>query len=72
MRMLKSLGALALLAVFVSSPARAFVWNEVNAGQLPATAEVIFGGGPLTQINGHLDFDIDTLTWDVDLFAIQI
>jgi hypothetical protein len=67
------IGALALSAAFVVLPARAsFIWNEINAGSVPATAEFIHGQGALTQINGNLDFDLNTLTWGVDLYIIQI
>ncbi len=73
MRALRYIRVLALLAVFVALPARAdFVWNESNAGSLLPTAEVTHGTGALTQINGHLDFDLSTLLWGVDLYAIGI
>jgi len=72
-RAISYVGALALLTVFVSLPARAgFVWNESNAGSLPPTAEVTQGAGALTQINGHLDFDLNTQLWGVDMYAIGI
>jgi hypothetical protein len=44
------------------------VWAEVgDAGQLPATAQVTTGGGPLTAITGTIDTPND-----VDMFAIRI
>lgn len=70
---IRYLGTLALVAAFVALPAQgSLIWNEINAGPLPTTAEVTFGSGALTQINGHLDFDLDTQLWGVDLYAISI
>lgn len=67
------LGAFALAAAFAVVPARASViWNEINAGELPGTAEVTVGTGALSQIRGHLDFDLNTARWQIDLYQITI
>ena len=66
-------GAIALGLALASTPAQAFPFFEgTDAGDLPATAEITTGTGPLDLIAGHLDFDLNTLLWDIDLFAIQI
>lgn len=72
MRAQKYIGVVALLALWVALPARAFIWNEINAGSLPSTAEITHGLGPLTQINGQLNFDNNTQSWGVDMYAIAI
>lgn len=72
-RPLLEVGTLALFTVLVAVPAAASpVWNEINAGQLPVTAEITTGTGPLSQIKGNLDFDLNSLIWDVDLYEINI
>ena len=55
---------LALTATFAVN---AQTWIEVNAGQLPATAEVPLGVGALTQIDGNLDTGND-----VDMYKIRV
>jgi PEP-CTERM motif-containing protein len=70
------LSAFAVLSWFSALPAQAFVWNEVgDAGDTPSTVQITASGLPgvsLTQINGHLDFDVNAGSWDVDLYAITI
>jgi len=69
----KCLGAFALLLALAASPAHASViWTEINAGDLLSTAEITCCAGAVTEIDGHLSFDINTLLWDVDLYAIKI
>lgn len=55
----------------LSAPAGARIWVEKNAGDLPSTAEGV-GGGLVDEIDGHLDYDINTNLWDIDLFRIRI
>jgi hypothetical protein len=56
------------MALLSAAPAQGLVWNEVGAaGNLPASAQVTLGVGPLTQIAGSLD----ELT-EVDMFQIWI
>lgn len=59
--------ALAVAVAFAATPAVAQIWNEVgDAGDLPATAQVPVGNGPLIQINGTL------LPNDADMYCIKI
>ena len=65
MRTMLVLLAMALIAG--ADGAGAQVWNEIgDAGQLPATAQLIIGGGVLTRINGSL------VTNDADMYGIVI
>ena len=51
-----------------SQPAVAFTWTEVDdAGELPGTAEITTGKGPLEFIDGFLESPTD-----VDMYAIYI
>ena len=61
--------ALALLAILaLGRPAAAQVWNESgDAGDLPASAQVTAGNGPLTTINGNLQSPTD-----VDMYCIHV
>jgi len=63
----------ALLACFVAlgvlfaAPAMAQIWTEQpDAGDLPGTAQVPVGGGPLTTINGTFGAS------DADMYCIRI
>jgi hypothetical protein len=72
-RLLRKLGAFALFTLFAALPAHAsFVWNEIGAGSLPASAEETVGSGELTQINGQLVYDGDAAAWAVDLYQIKV
>ncbi len=61
--------ALALAAtLMLAGSARAQVWNEAgDAGDLPATAQVTTGSGPLTTINGNL-----ASPTDVDMYCVHV
>lgn len=68
---MKTLLTFALMGVFVlaASTALATVWNEVgDAGELPATAQVPAGTGPLDTILGTLLAGAP----DADLYVIQV
>lgn len=65
-------GAIAFASTVSIAPAHAIPWVENNAGELLATAEITTGTAPLTSISGQLDFDLDTLLWDIDLYQIKI
>jgi hypothetical protein len=57
----------AIVAVFVARTAGAATWTEIgDAGQLPGTAQVTKGTGPLTLITGHHSPN------DADAFLIRI
>ncbi len=63
----KLFGMIVVSALCVAPPAVAQTWTEVgNAGDLPSTAQVLSGAGPLTTVNGQTSF----LSDDVDMFAI--
>jgi len=67
------LGGIALGLILASAPAHTLPFFEgTDAGDLPATAKITTGMGPLDLIAGHLDFDLDTLLWDIDLYQIAI
>jgi hypothetical protein len=61
--------ALAAVAMLLTiTPAGATIWTEVgDAGNLPGTAQITIGVGPLTSITGTLPDNSD-----VDMFCIQI
>ena len=64
------LSSIALAALMASAGAN--TWDETangggDAGDLPATAQVVLGSGPLTQITGSIGTG-----GDVDMFAILI
>ena len=63
------LTGLVIAASFAGTASAGPIWSEgaVDAGDLPGTAEVTVGVGPLESIQGHL-LGID----DIDLFAIRI
>jgi hypothetical protein len=64
--------AIAVLMCFAGQGS-ANIWTETgNAGDLPGTAQDTSGYGPLTEIIGNLNFNIDTGIYGVDLFRIQI
>jgi hypothetical protein len=57
----------ALAVASVSGLANAQIWNEVgDAGDLPASAQVVMGAGSLTQINGFFGAN------DADMYRILI
>jgi len=64
--------AIAVSAALSAPAVQAIPWFENNAGDLPSTAETTTGTSPLDLIAGHLDFDVDALLWDIDLFKIKI
>ena len=66
------LGAIAVFAASASAPVHATPWFEIDAGDLTTTAETTVGTRPLDVISGHLDFDLDTSLWDIDLFQIRV
>lgn len=56
-----------------AGPSAGSVWLEVgDAGDLTGTAQVTAGQGALTGISGHLDYDINTGLYSVDLYQIYI
>lgn len=71
MKLRNLVGVVALGALLASVPASA-TWIEVNAGQLTGSADVTTGSGSLNAIEGRLDYDLDTSTWDIDLYRISI
>ena len=54
------------LGVLLAAPAMAQWTEQGDAGQLPATAQVPIGGGPLTTIAGTMPAD------DVDMYSICV
>ncbi len=67
------LRAAALGLVLSSTPAYTLPFFEgSDAGDLPGTAKRTTGRAPLDLIGGHLDFDLDTRLWDIDLYLIDI
>lgn len=59
---------LALLLSVWTGPASAVVWNEIgDAGDLPATAQTIFGNGDISLVSGTL-----SSLADVDMFAFYV
>jgi hypothetical protein len=60
--------ALVCISAVVAAPAAANTWNEIgDAGELPGSAQMTFGSGPLTTITGRLFVDTD-----VDMYCISI
>ncbi len=61
--------ALALVAIAaLAAPAHAQVWTETgDAGDIPATAQVTAGNGPLTEIDGNL-----ASPNDADMYCIHV
>lgn len=61
--------AFAILALALTAPrAHAQVWAEAgDAGQTPANAQITVGSGPLTEIDGNLDSNLD-----VDMYCIHV
>jgi hypothetical protein len=60
--------ACVLTLLIASSPAAAATWTEVgDAGNLPSSAQSTAGTGALTQIQGHLDNNLDQ-----DVYCIRI
>jgi len=69
------LAGTALGLALACTPAHALPFFEgSDAGDLPATAKIISSNNliALDLIAGHLDFDLNTMLWDIDLYAIQI
>lgn len=55
-------------ALLTAGTARAQIWTEIgDAGELPATAQVTAGSGPLTEIDGGLSNESD-----VDMYCIRV
>jgi hypothetical protein len=60
--------AVVLFGLVTATGVRAQVWNEVvDAGDLPATAQVTVGTGPLTVIQGSLNSPTD-----VDMYCVNV
>jgi len=66
---MKKLIIICALAVLITASGNAFAaWTEVgDAGELPGTAQVVSGGGPLTGINGTI-----YIYEDADMYQIYI
>jgi len=64
---MKRIVLVAVLCAFITAPAMAQLWTEVgDAGELPGTAQVVLGSGPLTTITGSFT------TTDADMYQIKI
>lgn len=64
---MNKIGIALIAGLAIASGASAQTWVEVgDAGDLPGTAQVVLGAGPLSQINGINDAN------DVDMFQIRI
>lgn len=64
-------------ALSFTQGAAALTWNEIDAGDLPVSAEITQGslGSPLTRITGRLDvvaYLDNSFIYQVDLFGIRI
>lgn len=64
-------------ALSFSQGAAALTWNEIDAGELPSSAEITLGspGSPLTAITGRLEAVAlldNSFIYQVDLFGIRI
>lgn len=64
---MSKIGIALIAGMAIASGASAQIWNESgDAGDLPATAQVVLGSGPLTEIRGRLGPS------DVDMYQIYI
>jgi hypothetical protein len=70
----KLVGGFAMAALLCfAAPGSANVWVETgSAGDVPATAQDTLGNGPLTEILGNLDYNVDSSIYEVDLYRIRI
>lgn len=65
--MIRLLLATAILSLATTATVHAQTWAEVNAGDLPRTAELTVGNGVLSRIQGTLSPDAD-----VDMYVIRV